>query len=349
MKPSLSLLTSVQIFPLILCINGSAQEPLVRSSVTEQNDLWVGQKITMNVELLVPGYFSGSPAFDLPDPPGMIVIPPTGSSSVGSAKIDGVAYSVQRHAFSVFTRRAGEQTLPAFSVRFSYKRQPLDKDIVAATGKTEPLGFTAKLPPGAEDLGSLICARGLTVKETWQPEPGKAKAGDAFTRTITFTAPDVPAMAFPPFPAGSIDGLGIYPKEPEVLDQQDRGSLTGSRRDTATYVCQRAGQFTLPATSLTWFDLDAKELRSIDFPARTFDVAPNPSLASATPGSATSGVPWKGLAWTAAVSGALAALVFTIELTRLQKMVRRAIAPFRPVHLPPLNPEVTQRFPHHRP
>ena len=49
------------------------------------------------------------------------------------------------------------------------------------------------------------------------------------------------------------------------------GSLTGKRRDTITYVCQRAGRFTIPAARLTWFDLDAKKLQTIDFPARHFE------------------------------------------------------------------------------
>jgi len=111
------------------------------------------------------------------------------------------------------------------------------------------------MPPGAENLGQVISARDLKIEETWRPEPGKENvmAGAAFTRTITFTAPDVPGMMFPPFPAGQIDGLGIYTKR-QLLDQTDGGSLHGERRDVVTYVCKRAGEFTIPATQYTWFD-----------------------------------------------------------------------------------------------
>ena len=142
----------------------------------------------------------------------------------------------------------------------------------------------------------MISARNLKVEETWTPEPGKAKAGDAFTRTITFTAPEVPAMAFPPFPAVKIDGLGIYAKPPEVLDKSNRSSLSGNRRDTITYVCQRAGQFTIPAVRLTWFDLDAQKLRTIDFPARHLSVSSNPALESTAAPQGQS-VSWTALLW----------------------------------------------------
>ncbi|MES2708012.1 MAG: hypothetical protein V4726_15580 [Verrucomicrobiota bacterium] len=328
----------------LLCGTATAQDPRVRTSLPDQGELRVGQRVSFIVELLVPGYFSGSAAFDLPAPGGLLLIPPVGNPVVSSEEIGGVNYTVQRHELSVFSRRAGERTIPPFPVRFAFKRQPLDKISVPAKMSTEAITFTASLPPGAEHLGSLISARNLEAVESWKPEPGKAKAGDAFTRTITFTAPEVPAMAFPPFPAGKIDGLGIYPKAPEVLDHSERGELTGKRVDTVTYLCQRAGQFTIPATRLTWFDLDSKQLKTIDFPARTLDVAANPALASAAPAAAES-TPSAPRSVMPFVRGGLvtAALLaaFTLKPVRIRilKAVRRIAAPFYPIHLQPLNPQ----------
>ena len=338
------LLASVSFVLWGFCLNAAAQEPLVRSSLAKQDEMWVGQRITIVVELLVPGYFSGAPSFDLPGLKGMLLIPPSGSPVVGSEQIDGVTYTVQRYGLAVFSRLAGEQTVPAFPVRFFYKRQPLDKDAIPAKGNTEPLKFTAKLPPGAENLGSIISARDLQVVESWKPEPGKAKAGDAFTRTITYTAPDVPAMAFPPFPVGKIDGLGIYPKDPLVLDKSERGVLSGKRIDSVTYVCERAGDFTLPAVKLTWFDLGSHELRTIDFPAHTFSVEANPALESA--GTTVSRkVPWVPIIWTALAICVVGTAAFLMDISRLMEALRRAVAFFRPVHLPPLNPPKTKNQP----
>jgi hypothetical protein len=192
-----------------------------------------------------------------------------------------VEYTSQRHELSAFAHRAGPQTIPPFFVRFAYKRQPLDKNSVKATVTTASLKFTAQSPPGAENLGGVISAKGLTASEKWTPEPGKAEVGDAFTRSITFAAPDIPAMAFPPFPAAKLDGLGVYPNAPEVLDSVDRGNLQGRRTHSITYVCQRPGTFEIPAERLSWFDLESKQLRTIDFPARTLEVAEDPALAAA--------------------------------------------------------------------
>jgi hypothetical protein len=321
---------------LLFAAPAVAQEAKVRASLATKGDIWVGQRVTLVVELLAPGYFSGAPAFDLPDPQGLLIVPPGESPTIGTEEIEGTSYTVQRHEVSVFAQSAGVQTIPPLAARFHFKRNPLDTDILSAMVKTDAVSFTAQLPPGAEKLGNVISARNLQAVEIWNPEPGKAKAGDAFTRTITFTAPDVPAMLFPPFPAGQIDGLGIYPNPPEVRDHVERGQMRGQRRDSITYVCKRSGQYRIPAVRLTWWDLDAHQLRTVEFPERTLDVAVNPALAVA-PGDAEGGRKWMpATKWLGVLAMAVVAAAGLFLGWRL--VGRRVIALFRPVHLAPLNP-----------
>ena len=315
----------------------SAQEAQVRATLNAQGGLWVGQRVILVVELLAPGVFAGAPSFDLPDPKGLLLIPPSDSPVLSNEEIAGTSYTVQRHEVSVFAQQPGEWTIPRLTVRFSFKRNPLDKEVVPAAVTTQPIRLTARVPPGAENLGTILSGRNITAVEAWNPEPGKAKAGDAFTRTITFSAPDIPAMAFPPFPTRPIDGLGIYRKPPEVLDHSDRGQLRGERREVITYVCQRPGHFVIPAARLTWWDLDSNQLRTIDFPGHALDVAPNPAMEAAS----VSGTPDRRstLNWIAtAVLLLLAVGVLVVRRKQLHRLILRWLAPWRLVHLQPLNP-----------
>lgn len=336
---------------ILLCLAGIflddrvlAQDVKVRTSVETNDTIWVGQRVAFVVELLAPGFFSSAATFDLPDPEGALLMPPMEHPVVSSETIDGVGYTVQRYELAVFAARAGGQTVPALTVRFSYKRNPLDTNDVPASVTTTPVHFVAAIPPGAENLGNVISARNLDVEESWRPDPGKTNvpAGTAFTRTITFTAPDVPGMIFPPFPAGRIDGLGIYLKA-AVLDDVERGVLNGKRRDTITYVCQRAGSFTIPAARLTWFDLDAKALRTNVFPARTFTVIANPALASAATAAGmgkTSVVEDLEAWWKPGVLVFVIILILTAgESVPGRRLFTGLLAELRPVHLQPLNPE----------
>jgi hypothetical protein len=142
-------------------------------------------------------------------------------------------------------------------------------------------------------------------------------------------------MAFPPFPAGAIDGLGVYVGKPEVLDKSERGVFTGRRRETITYVCKRPGRFIVPAVRLTWWDVRDQALRTIDLPEHVIDVAGATSAPTAT---RTGGKPpWSRktivMAGGLVAAGCGAALVF-VRGQVLRKLVRY----FEPIHLAELNP-----------
>jgi hypothetical protein len=337
-------MNSSRLFPALLIaslfpiLSAAAQEPMARGSIPDESGAWVGQRITVIVELLAPGIFAGAPSYELPDPKGALLLPPSGRPVLSSEKINGTDYTVQRHELFVFARRAGTLTIPPCKVRFAYKRSPLDREPLSATVATPSLTFTAKIPPGAEKLGSIISGRGLTAVEKWQPEPGKAKAGDAFTRTVTFAASDIPAMAFPLFPVPQVDGLGFYPKAPEVLDHAERGEFRGERRDTVTCVCRRAGTFVIPPVSLTWFDLDTTQLKTINFPARTLEVAPNPAMPETKPAEPAAERREPGM-----LDLLLQAILPACLMAALVRWKGRTVAAFlsdmfRAVHLLPLNP-----------
>jgi len=326
---------------LVVLLTASAQDPQVRARLQVPDPLWAGQKVTLVVELLAPGYFSSAASFDLPNPSGLLLLAPADHPLVSGETIEGAYYTVQRHELAVYPTTAGTHTIPPFRVRFSYKHAPLDHDSVTAAVTTPSLSLGVMAPPGAEGLGQVISARNLRVVEEWKPATDKAavRVGDAFTRTVTFSAPDVPAMMFPPFPAGQIDGLGVYPQPPKVIDRNDRGARWAERRDSVTYVCQRPGRFTLPAARLTWFDLDAQKLQVIDLPAHTWEVAANSSEeVSAVPAQERK-IGWKGIA----AAGAGVALGFAAFKwhASCRRWLAAVLAPLRPVHLQPLNPRAS--------
>lgn len=347
-RPSVQIILSIFV-AVFMCNASPAQDAKVRASLESTDQVWVGQQVTLVVELLAPGYFASAATFELPDPQGVLLLPPTDHPVVGSETIDDTMYTSQRHELFAYPMRAGEQSVPPVAIRFSFKRTPLDTNEVSATVTTAEIPFSVNVPPGAENLGQIISARNLKVDESWQPEPSASnvEAGAAFTRTITFTAPDVPGMLFPLFVAGRIDGVGIYTKQ-QLRDESDRGSLQGGRRDIVTYVCQRPGQFEIPAASFTWFDLETQTLQTTDLPARTLKVVANPALASTSEtGSVETGTAaldqlaqwWKP----PAVVVALALLFVAVRKARTQRALAAAIRPFLPVHLQPLNPTSRQQ------
>jgi hypothetical protein len=325
---------------LAITTSAFAQDAQVRASLKSGGPFWVGQRITIVVDLLVPGYFASAANSDIPDPEGVLLMPPDDHPSVSSTTIDDIRYSVQRHELNAWAMHDGAQSIPAITTRFAFKRQPLDKEEVTVSKASKPIPIEVNRPPGTEGMGTIISARNLSVEENWQPQPGDAtvQAGTAFIRTVTFSAPNVPGMIFPPFPSDPIDGLGVYSK-PQINDQSDRGTLSGSRTDSITYLAKRPGQYTIPATSFSWFDLDSGELKNVNLPAQTLNVVVNPALAAATPESiATTNDSRYRWMLVAVLLLVLSSIVVALRFAPVRSLLRRITAPFMPNHLQSLNP-----------
>lgn len=271
--------------------------PRVKVELSPKDGAWVGQRVTLAITLYTPDLFAGVPSFEMPPVSGVVVVPPAGSPSIGSERLDGHTFTTQRHEFAVYAQRPGTVRITAFPIRFE-TNAGFGKPTVKREVATEAVSFEARLPPGAVGLGTVIAARDLKVTHEWKPEPKSPKVGDAFTLTVTTTATDVPGMVFPPMRYDAIDGLAAYPKEPAVNDRTERGTLTGQRTDTITFVCEQPGTVTIPDRTLTWFDLDAKELKTVKLPGRTFEVAPDPNAAAVQEPSSAATTPARaGRGW----------------------------------------------------
>ena len=169
--------------------NVYAAEPVrMRSSLVKPGPVWVGQRVTLKVELLTTTFFAGAPVFQLPTIPQALLMQIEDHPVLGTEQVDDTTYNVQRHELSLFMLRPGVYTVPPFTIRFAsalrYGEPPVEHQLT-----TQAIQVEARMPPGAEHLPSLISTRALRVTQTWQPQPEQAHLGDAFTRTITLSAP----------------------------------------------------------------------------------------------------------------------------------------------------------------
>ena len=249
----------------------------VRAFVDQPEQVWVGQQVVLKVELLSDGLSFGDQSIRLPDIPGALVLEDTVSTVKLTESVDGDTWQVLSYHYQMFPQRAGRIEIPpidvAFTVSEGYGSEP-----VPFERQTEPVAFAVSSPPGVDDPTGLVTTTDLTLKVEVSPEPRALKVGDALTRTVTRTAPDVSGMAFTPMPSAVIPGVAAYPKPPEVDDRSNRGELVGKRVESTTYVLQQDGKLTIPGFEFQWWDPVAGKLHSESLPALTLEVAVNPEL-----------------------------------------------------------------------
>ena len=246
-------------------------------------EAWIGQRLSLHVELSAPGSFTGSASFELPQLPGTLLMK-IGNPVVSSETIDGKSWFVQSHEFALFSQKAGTLEVPPFPVRFE-RQESFTGPSVAVETRTPATTVQIQRPPGSEAIGFLITTESLELTESWDPDPGPSQVGAIFKRTITQRAPNITGMALAPAPGGAPDGFRVYPGEAATKDQLERGDFLGERRETITYLVQQPGTLTLPAITYAWWNPTTRTLESKTLPAVTFDVAAPPAAATSTPAS----------------------------------------------------------------
>ncbi|EZP32542.1 BatD family protein [Pseudomonas sp. RIT288] len=146
---------------------------------------------------------------------------------------------------------------------------------IALTVKPKPLTYPADAP--------WLPARSLSLSESWNPEPDHLQVGDSLTRSLTLKAEGLASSQLPALPGTEANGLRRYPDQPVLSNQSGERGLIGSREEREALVPSRSGAIELPTVDVIWWNTFEDHLEHTSLPARTLQVANNPSLQVDTP------------------------------------------------------------------
>ncbi|MFJ2480156.1 BatD family protein [Pseudomonas sp. NPDC087598] len=146
---------------------------------------------------------------------------------------------------------------------------------IPLTVKPKPLTYPADSP--------WLPARSLSLSESWNPEPEHTQVGDSLTRSLTLKVEGLASSQLPALPATEVNGLRRYPDQPVLNNQSSERGLIGSREEREALVPSRSGSIELPTVDVVWWNTFEDHLEHTSLPARTLQVANNPSLQVDTP------------------------------------------------------------------
>ena len=146
---------------------------------------------------------------------------------------------------------------------------------IPLTVKPKPLTYPADAP--------WLPARSLSLSESWNPEPEHTQVGDSLTRSLTLKVEGLASSQLPALPATEVNGLRRYPDQPVLSNQSSDRGLIGSREEREALVPSRSGAIELPTVDVVWWNTFEDHLEHTSLPARTLQVANNPSLQVDTP------------------------------------------------------------------
>lgn len=215
-----------------------------------------------------------------------------GESRTYEKVINGLRHGVIEMRYAIYPQHSGELTIPAqmFSATPVDTRPSQDatpqgpKPGKQMRVKSAEIPLTVKAKPGTYPADvPWLPARSLSLSESWSPEPDNAQVGYSLTRSLTLNAEGLASSQLPPLPATEINGLRRYPDQPVLGNQSSERGLIGSREDREALVPTRTGAIDLPSVEVVWWNTFEDHLEHSSLPARTLQVASNPSLIVDTP------------------------------------------------------------------
>jgi hypothetical protein len=258
----------------LVLVGGSsdaADDVILRTS-TEPEQAWVGQRVRLSIEVLGADGWAQIPDMPAVEVPGAYVMRTESQGVRLSETISRTTYTGQRYQISVYCQRPGRLEIPPLPVTAVLKQWGINAAETPYQLTTPATSLICKVPPGAQGIHGLISTTRLEAEQAWSSRPDAASPGDAMTRTITMSADDVSAMAFPPTQHPEIEGVAIYPGQPSVDDETSRGEIRGRREESVTYVFEEPGAVALPEIVLSWWDIQNQRLRRIELPGLEISV-----------------------------------------------------------------------------
>ncbi len=215
-------------------------------------------------------------------------------------RIDGINYGVLEVSYALFPQTSEAFTIPAlrWTLRAAIAQNQRSYGFGASryelkTLLTEEKAIeVAPVPDSYPEDQVWLPAKSLQLNQEWSGSPSQFKVGEPMTRTITLRAEGLTAAQLPPLPINEDpQGFRLYPDQPEQNNLTNAGGVIGSRTESIAVVPDKAGEITLPAVEVAWWDTGADKLRTTEIPAQTYVVSGNGNTTANTSDDAAETIP----------------------------------------------------------
>ncbi|MDX1796817.1 MAG: BatD family protein [Hydrogenovibrio sp.] len=186
--------------------------------------------------------------------------------------IGGQLYDVYEWSWAFYPQKSGKMTIPAeeFVGRLQYQNrikmihdlsQPITLDV-------QPI--SSSYPKNQ----TWLPAKQLKLTEDWQL-PNQIHVGDSLTRTVTISADGLLSSQLPDIQFEDQSDFHLYPDQAKLKDQAENDGVHSQKILKFAIVPTQAGQITLPAITLHWWDTATNRVASASLPQRTLTILPS--------------------------------------------------------------------------
>ncbi|MFD2230441.1 BatD family protein [Alkalimarinus sediminis] len=234
-------------------------------------EIIVTQQVNLNIEVSTHRWFVGGTQIGKLEIDDAIVLRRDAFAVNSSRRQQGENWAVQLWTITLYPQRAGDFKVPAIQVTVTVSGE--DNQPVKGVIHTDELSFSALEPVAVKDKKGWIATTLFEVDDQFDKNIADLNKGDSVQRTVRFKAENIAAMMLPEFTVNKIDGVGVYPKPAAIEDTVNRGEYLAERTEIVNYVIEQSGEYTLPALTYYWWDLNSQALQAVEIPEQTLSTS----------------------------------------------------------------------------
>lgn len=248
-----------------------AQKISLNVKLINDSKIVVKQPVVIAIEVATPNWFIKGITFQAPQIAKTVILPMEPFAINSNKKVNGSTWASQTREFTVYPMHQGTYNIPAIEISVSVSNGK--GGVITGNIFTKPLTFQAKIPQQISAIENYIISSKVNLAITGELlEKNKYTIGDAVTQTIIISAENVPAMMLPIYQKPEINGVSIYLKPVQLEDKKSRGSHTGTRTTSLTYIFEKSGEFSIPAQEFYWWNTTTNKLSIAKIPNQKWSV-----------------------------------------------------------------------------
>ncbi len=310
---------SLQVDPPASTAGAAPNRDVFMEATVEPQRGYVGEQFSYVVKLFYAGTLSGG-SIDVPDVRGA-TLQPLGKDLGYDTRRGGRVYHVLERRYALVPQQAGRLRIDAASFQGSAV-DPYDPgSFFGATNNVSagaaPVAIDVQAAPADWGNKAWLPARALSLTvDGWPDAQQQVRVGQPLNLTMTLRATGLSDDALPNLSLPPLDGATVYPDKPVSRNHVGGQWTVGEREQAFAIVPERAGTLTIPATTVTWWNVLTDRQEVAQVPAHRIEVLPAiggsaaaspgaapaaaPASAASTPATAAASpagaVPWRGIA-----------------------------------------------------
>lgn len=235
----------------------------------DKAEVYVQEQLVLTVQL----FFSGNlirGELSEPEHPDAI-IEPLGKQREFTRYRDGIRYRVVERRYAIFPQTPGTLTLDP--IRFEGQARDASGQLRFLRDQQQLYDVPVKpVPDGYPDNYPWLPARNLTLTEEGLPATKELAVGTNLTRKVTLQAEGLPAETLPPISENVPGSIRSYPEQPLRNTETTPEGLSATLQQVTALVPVQAGETTLPAIRVPWWNTETDQLEEAVLPERRFGI-----------------------------------------------------------------------------